>query len=124
MNFSYLVTNNTLGFCLPRTQFKYNCSYMCYRNYLYNGSLRTDGEGPARISGLAWIANACGGKRRTSVNREFGQYGSTATAAHELGHKYVIIFTLFPRTVNSFSTRLLSMPLSVSIAKPLMRCVC
>jgi len=57
---------------------------------LYNGHFRPDGSGPATISGLAWIGSACNGGLRTSVNLEFGQYGTVATAAHELGHKYAI----------------------------------
>jgi len=61
-----------------------------YRNNLYNGRFRSDGNGPSVISGLAWIGAACNGKQRTSVNKEFGQYGSIATGAHELGHKYAL----------------------------------
>jgi len=61
------------------------------RNSLYNGRFRRDGSGPASISGLAWIGSTCNGKYRTSVNKEFGQYGSIATGAHELGHKYAVI---------------------------------
>lgn len=55
-------------------------------NSLYNGNFRSDGSGPAVISGLAWIGSACSAVQRTSVNKEFGQYGSITTGAHELGH--------------------------------------
>ena len=79
-----------MWFCKSR-KFYYIIIYDCYayRNSLYNGEFRSDGTGPAVISGLAWIANTCNGGHRTSVNKEFGQYGSIATGAHELGHKYV-----------------------------------
>jgi len=56
-----------------------------------NGCSIAGGGAPSTISGLAWIGGACGGTRRTSVNREFGQYASITTAAHELGHKYINI---------------------------------
>ena len=66
------------------------CCYDYYRNILYNGGFRSDGSGPSVIAGLANIAAVCNGKFRTSVNREFGQYGSIATGAHELGHGYAV----------------------------------
>ena len=65
----------------------------CYRNHLYNGRFDSNGD-PLPILGLAWYDAACKAKERTSINREFGQYGSIATGAHELGHKYAITTTI------------------------------
>ena len=76
------------------------CRCNCCRNTLYKGAFRTDGSGPVVISGLSWIGGACNGKFRTSVNKEFGQYGSINTGAHELGHKYAIDDTSCKELIN------------------------
>jgi len=46
---------------------------------------------PICCAGLANIEGVCDSRRRTAINHESGEYASIQTAAHELGHKSVII---------------------------------
>lgn len=75
--------------------YAYNLSRR-YRNLLYNGLPNINNTGPSKIlNGLARTPSACDGHCRVSVNKEFGMYGSSATGAHELGHRYpTLLFSL------------------------------
>jgi len=44
---------------------------------------------------LANIGAACDGGRRTAINYDNGEYADIQTAAHELGHKSVLLAELF-----------------------------
>ena len=64
----------------------YDCYKLSSRNSLYSGL--SSGR-PVTVSGLAYIGTVCDAKTRVSVVREFGQYATVESAAHELGHKSV-----------------------------------